>query len=115
MFYSMQGKQGTLKNIVDLKDVDVCQFLDDPSVSAISRIVKMFKDMVITKGDLPRCPLKKNDVIVYNMLNMDYKAFPYLPEMDFKLAILWHLNNVRNAYHINVTGTVVNRKKGLLL
>lgn len=111
MFFSMN--KGKYNNLVDLRDIDACKAISDTSMGAMSRIVKAFKQILLEKGDLPKCPMLKNTRLLFNMVRMDYSSFPYLPEMDFKVVIIMSLNNVPSSYHINVTGAIVNRKKGL--
>lgn len=110
--YSINAK-GKLKSLLDLKNIDICKFLAATSEGAYSRFLKAFKNMLLNNGMVPKCPILKNDRHIFNMINMDYKAFPYLPKIDFKLAILMNLNNVPSSCHINVTGAVLNLNKEL--
>lgn len=97
--------------LVDIKDVDVCGLLNDSSGS--SRIISMLKDLLASKGKLPeKCPILKGSQFTFNNVNMDPTSFPFLPEMNFKVVMMFSLNSVPNSFSVNVTGNIVNRRRG---
>lgn len=108
--------------MIDLQRINVCDILTD-SIEGNSRIIPMFKDMVAAGGKMPeKCPILENTKLAFKMLNMDPhtvpymlhmdpKVFPHLPEMIFKLALIFSANNSPNTLAINVTAEVLSRRK----
>lgn len=68
--------------------------------------------MLASKGNLPKkCPILQGTETVFNMLNMDPNWFPYLPEMNFKLDILFSINRIPDNYIIVTTGQIINLRR----
>lgn len=102
--------KGGWKLWADVKDMDLCRLLTESS--GFSRIALMFKEILAAKGDLPeKCPILQGTRVAFNMLNVDPNSFPFLPEMTFKLVLLYNVNDFPNGFNINVTGQVANRRR----
>lgn len=109
-------KQRNLQLLMEFKDVDVCGLLNGSSVRMFSRAVLMFKDLLASKGEIPKkCPILKGTKIAFDMVNFDTKTFPFIPVMSFKLVILGSLNDIPNSLVLNVTGQVVNNRRAARL
>ncbi|KAL5280399.1 hypothetical protein ACFFRR_004405 [Megaselia abdita] len=114
LFYT--ERLGVQHLLMDLKNIDFCECLKDSSKSGTSRIVKMFMDMAAAGGKLPeKCPIIENSKVLFNKLNIDAGSFPFLPEMGFRLVLLFTLNGDANAFSVDLTGEVVNLRKTLLM
>lgn len=101
-----------MKLLIELKGLNFCELVGDTSFGSISRIVSIFKDMLYSSGDLPKkCPIRNGTNIGLDMMNLDPKNFPFVPEMNFKLVLLCTADSVPNALVVNVTGEVVNRRR----
>lgn len=91
--------------------MNMCEFIEGTSFGSFARIALMFKDALLSGGELPKkCPVLEGTKFEFDMLNLDPRNFPFLPEMSFKLVQSYTVNSIPNALVVNVTGQVVNRR-----